>query len=208
MTRPPTEQTLTKGRHTAVRGFTLIEVLAALVLLGLILTMLSDGMRLGMRAKRADDQIGTVATELETTSRALRLLFARAEPGEPASPEAVFVGTGHAVSFVTWLPDGRDGPREADVSLAVSAARRLELHWRPHFRRWLVAPPAPGAETLLDGVERLDLAYWPPAGGRWLSQWQGLEPPRLVRLHIVFPTADGRHWPDIIVAPVRQTVQP
>ena len=199
-------------RHARAKGFTLIEVLVALALLGLVLAVLTEGMRLGVRAKQAQAITGTRAADLEATTRALRLLFARAEPGEPTLPEAIFIGTEHAISFVSSLPNGRDVPLAADVSLSVSSDRRLELRWRPHVRRWLAAPPPPGSDILLDGVARLDLGYWQSmpgtTGGRWVSAWQGLEPPRLVRLHIVFPEGDGRHWPDIIVAPIRQVVRP
>ncbi len=208
VTCPRTERASTKGRHAAAAGFTLIEVLVALALLGLVLAVLTEGMRLGLRARRADALVEARAAEMEAASRALRLLFAHAEPGDLASPEAAFIGTEHAVSFVSRLPEGRTVARTADVALAVNAARRLELRWRPHVRRWIATPPPPEADTLLEGVERLDLAYWQSAEGRWVPDWRGLEPPRIVRLHIVFPAGDRRHWPDLIVAPVRRVVRP
>jgi general secretion pathway protein J len=185
-----------------------MEILVALVLLGFVLTLLTGGMRLGLRAKRAEAQLEAAAGELEAASRALRHLFARAEPGDPASPNAVFVGTEHTVSFVSKLRDGRDMPRETEVSLAVDGGRRLELRWRPHFRRWIAPPPPPSAKIVLEHVDRLDLSYWDLAAGRWATAWNGVEPPRLVRLRIVFSPGDRRHWPDIIVAPVRQAIRP
>jgi general secretion pathway protein J len=208
VTRPFTKQAVTNRRQTTAGGFTLPEVLVALALLGLVLTMLTGAIRLGLGSRQTTAEVDARASEMEAAVRAMRLVFARAEPGDLNAPEPVFVGTEHAVSFVSQVPDGRDGLRTADVRLFVSAARRLELSWRPHARRWLVTPPLPGADPLLDGVEQLDLAYWQEAGGRWVTGWRDIEPPRLVRLRVIFPAGDHRHWPDIIAAPARQAIRP
>ena len=56
-----------------------------------------------------------------------------------------------------------------------------------------------------DGVERIELAYWPRPGSpgspapAWASAWAGNDLPLLIRLRVVFPPGDGRHWPDIVV---------
>lgn len=205
-------QPAVRHRHAGHPGFTLLEVLVVLIVLGLVLATLSQGVRLGLRAKVAEAGVEIRTGEMEATVRTLRTLFARAMPGDPGAPEPVFIGTAHAVTFVTRLPEGSGDWRESDVTLSVGGGRRLELLRRPHYRRWIVTPPAPASSTVLEGVERLDLDFWQSgpdsSGGGWVSGWQGANLPRLVRLRIVFAPGDRRHWPDIIIAPVRSMLKP
>jgi general secretion pathway protein J len=195
-------------------GFTLLELLVMLVVLGLLMVTLTQGIRLGLRARAMDARMQAGAEELEATARVVRQLIARAAPGDPSTRDAPFIGTAHAASFMTTLPAGFDAAatNEADVSLQVGTGHQLELRWRPHYRRWIATPPPPKAAALLDGVERLDLSFWQPqsgsARGSWLSAWAAPDPPGLVRVHLVFPSGDGRHWPDIVVAPMRETPRP
>jgi general secretion pathway protein J len=68
--------------------------------------------------------------------------------------------------------------------------------------RRLVLREASGRETvLLEDIDRLELAYW---RGAWVTRWEAAALPQLVRVRIVFPHGDPRHWPDILVAPRRE----
>jgi general secretion pathway protein J len=201
-------------RRARAGGFTLLELLVTLVVLGLLMATLTRGIRLGLRARDVEARITAGDSQLETTSRVLRTLISRAEPGDPYAPDAAFTGTPHAVSFVTTLPEGfgAAGAREADVSLGVEPGRHLVLRWRPHYRRWIVPPPPPSAVTLVDGVERVDLGFWQPganaAAGSWVAALEAAEPPKLVRVRVVFPAGDPRRWPDIVAAPVQEALRP
>jgi general secretion pathway protein J len=188
-------------------GFTLLELLVTLVVLGLLLATLSQGVCFGLRAQQIEGRIVTGANDLEATARVLRRLLAQALSGDPSGQDTVFAGTAHVMSFTTRLPDGYGAmaTRQADVSLLVADGHHLELRWRPHYRRWIAPPPPPATQSLLDDVDRLDVAYWraTPNGGSWTFTWSAPEPPRLVRLRVVFSTGDPRHWPDIIAAPMQ-----
>jgi general secretion pathway protein J len=194
-------------------GFTLIEILVALVVLGLLIVTLTQGVRVGLQAWAMQGRIGGDDGGIETTDRMLRELISRASPGETVSPQSPFIGTAHTVSFVTILPDnsGAVATREADVTLFV-ADGRLELRWRPHYRRWIATPPVPVSTVVLTGVARIDIAYWQPGsgseGGTWLSAWNGRYLPPLVRVHVVFAADDARRWPDIVVAPMQRRASP
>jgi general secretion pathway protein J len=196
-----------RGNH---HGFTLLELMVVLVVLGLLLVSLTQGTRLGLRARQLDAGTQAGSAELETTAHLLRALIARAVPGDPVTREAAFIGTAHSAAFATTLPAGLGsaGTGEAEVSLEVGAAHRLELRWRPRYRRWIATPPPPQTAPLLAGVERLDLSFWQSrpgtAGGSWLQSWTAPNLPDLVRVHLVFPPDDRRHWPDIVVAPMRE----
>jgi len=192
----------------------LLEVLVTLVVLGLLIVTLTQGIRAGMQAWALGDRMDRGADELETTDRTLRQLIERASPGEIRSALNPMVGGAHSLSFVTTLPKGL-GARmtdEADVELLVGSGHRLELLWRPHYRRWIVPPPAPSAVTLLDNVALLSVSYWQPMPaaqrGRWLSAWTERQLPALVRLHIAFLRGSGQNWADIVVAPMCDVAPP
>lgn len=188
------------------RGFTLLEVVVTLVVLGLLMVTLTQGTQVGLRAWAMDGNVAQRVNGLETTDRALRQLIERALPPDPRTNDGGLVGDAHTLSFTTTLPEGYGArsTHEADVSLRVSANHRLELLWRPHYSRWIVQPPTPSVIPLVDGVERLDVGYLEPgAQGRWNAAWPKRTLPPLVRLRVVFPAGDERHWPDIVIAPMR-----
>jgi general secretion pathway protein J len=195
-------------------GFTLLELLVTLVVLGLLMVTLTQGVRTGLQAWAMESRMGLRSTGIETTDRTLRQLIGQASPGEPRSRDPALTGAAHALSFVTTLPEGFGAlsTHEADVTLLVTSGHRLELLWRPHYRRWIVPLPPPSTVVLLDDVQALDVGYWQPAPaprqGSWLAVWTAHELPPLVRLRIVFPEGSQRHWPDIVIATMRELPSP
>ena len=197
-------------RNPQQRGFTLLELLVALVVLGLLMVTLTQGIRAGLHAWMLETHVGQRSDGIETTDRALRQLVERMLPGDIRSREPPLTGSAHSMSFTTTLPGGLGAPftHEADVTLAVNPSHRLELLWWPHYRRWITPRPPPAAITLMDNVDHIDLAFWQrPRGapqGHWLASWSERDPPGLIRLHVAFPPGDPREWPDIVMAPMRQ----
>jgi prepilin-type N-terminal cleavage/methylation domain-containing protein len=193
------------ARRTCDAGFTLLEVLVTLVVSGILLTMLAQGLEVGLRGWTVAQSIGAGITTLETTDLALRSLLDRASPADPLTYDRAFTGTSTGMAFTTTMPEqsGASVPHEADVSVA-SDGHRLVLRWRPHHARWIAPPPPLATEVLVDGVIGLQLAYFQPSrdghGGRWLTAWSSPDLPRLVRIRLVFAAADQRHWPDIVAA--------
>jgi len=181
------------------QGFTLLELLVALVVLGFLVAGLSEGVRYGVRAAGAQARLIDGRSELDATDRTLRSLLAQADPGNAHAP-ALTGGPG-GVAFTTRLPAGADRGGPADVALRVEGGR-LMLRWMPH-RYGVPFAPAQNAQTieLLRGVEGLEAAYW---SGSWRREWAERDLPALIRLRLVFPPGDPRHWPDIVVAPMRQ----
>ena len=101
---------------------------------------------------------------------------------------------------------------EVDATLLVADGHRLEIRSLPHYRNWIAPRPSPSVTPLLDEVDRLELSYWQPApgpqGGIWLGVWDNRSLPQLVRIRIVFFGTSSRHWPDIVIAPMRGHWQP
>ena len=183
-------------------GFTLLELLVALVVLGFILAGLAQGTQFGLLA--AGSQARTVAErgDMDAVDRALTRLIQGMDPGRAGGPAALR-GTASSLAFTSTLPDAAALPsRRADILLA-SQGGRLILRAVPRLPG--PAPGAPPAETeLLRGIERLEVSYWiggPQPG--WATVWTGRGLPGLIRLRLVFPAGDRRHWPDIVAAPMR-----
>jgi general secretion pathway protein J len=186
-------------------GFTLLEMLTALVVLGFLVLALNAGMHFGTLAWHAQARDLRVRDDLDPVDRTLRRLVEAMDPGTATDPP-VIQGTTHKLGFTTNMPVAAGSLiRRADVALLVDASHRLVLRWTPHWHVTRFGPPAPPQETvLLDGVQQIDLSYRAagPGAAGWVAAWSQKLPPALVRIHLIFVDGDQRHWPDI-AAPMR-----
>lgn len=188
-------------------GFTLLEVLVALAIFGLLMAGLTQVARFGIVTWQSQSQALESRGEQEAVDRVLRDLIARADPGGLGGRPPLFKGTSRDLMFTTDLPDpaGISPPWHADVTLTVDGAKQLSLVWRPRLGRPIRDAPGAQSVPLMANVDRLELRYWgtdvgPNAG--WKSSWTGDTLPRLVRIRIV-RTVGGRLVPDIVCAPMR-----
>ncbi len=189
-------------------GFTLMETLVALVVLGFIVAGLAQGLRFGLAAWDRQALVIDRDGALDSTDRTLRRLLAGMAPGNDQQHPAI-VGTNGRLAFTSTLPQGAPAAPLllSDMALSVDAAHRLVLRWVPHLHVRLAASPAPREVVLLPGVASLDFSYYGSAAdgqsAGWTDSWDDNQPPMLVRIHIGF--VGGRpHWPDVIVAPMRR----
>ena len=195
---------MSRGRARTVparpdAGFTLLEIVVALVVLGVLLATLGRGVQFGLAAFDRQNRMIATGGRQEAVDRTLRRLIERLDPGTGNDTDAM-VGTHHVLMFRSPLPiDGSD--MTYDLRLSVDD-HRLVLAWLPH-RHAVPIGPAPPAhrETLLDGVSAIDLSYW--SDGAWHDEWRQPKPPALLRIRIAFPEGDPRRWPDIVEAPAR-----
>ena len=204
MTPPPSH-----GRRYA--GFTLLELLVALAVVGLLVVGLNQGVRTGLDLRRDQARRINTTAELDSAARTLRNLLtnlpitpaAALDPVAPPAPLALY-GTADRLDFIGDLPTGLGAVRRADITLGVHGDR-LVLSWRPHKHERGGRAEKPIETELLRGVTRLEFAYWdsaPPGGeAGWLTQWDGSIVPALIRVRLNFAEGNARHWPDLIVAP-------
>ncbi len=187
-------------------GFTLVETLVSLVILGFIVAGLAQGLSFGMGAW--DRQVRSIDRDsaLDSTDRVLRALLSRMLPGD--DPHAPTVnGDATRLTFTAELPANAPSlpTRLADLTLGVNAAHRLVLGWTPHLHARRLGPVVQRQATLLPGVRQVTFAYFRPPSGRqpagWVNQWRSPNPPALVRVHFEFGNST-QHWPDVIVAPM------
>ena len=191
-------------------GFTLLEMLVALVVLGLLVVGLSQGVRAGLALRQAQERHLADTAELDATMRLLRTILTRlpvAADGNrliaPMGGDGFSGGPDH-VSFVGDLPTGLGPIRRAEMTLHLRN-RQLVLSWAPHRHVYSPAAPPPTDAVLLHGVARLELAYWgaavPGEETGWQERWDGSAAPDLIRVRLNFDKGDLRRWPDLIAAP-------
>jgi general secretion pathway protein J len=196
-------------------GFTLVELLVSLTLLGLISLALVGGLRFGLRAWTTSDERVEQLNQVQAVQDFLRrrvdeaTLFDRPKIDPDAPPP--FAGSPERLSFVAPLPAhlGVGGFHYFTLGLADGEeGTLLMLDWRLYRpgEEEDAEPGVSGTATLLERVEAIALDYYGAqrAGGEpdWFADWDaaaGL--PQLVRLRVAFPPGDVRRWPDLVMAP-------
>jgi general secretion pathway protein J len=192
-------------------GFTLLEMLVVVTVLGFLMIGLIHGVRTGLALWQAQSgRIGETA-ELDAVARILRSLLSGIAPPPSSGATAgaagasQLKGTAASLTFVGDLPTGLGTTQRAGITLELSQGR-LVLLWSPHRHELSTGPaPEPTKTELLGNIERLDLAYWgtAPSGQEtgWQSEWDGPTIPELIRVRLVFGENDRRRFPDLIAAP-------
>jgi len=206
--RQPSANLRVFGRQA---GFTLLEMIVVLAVLGLLIIGLTQGVRAGLALWDAQSRRTGEIAELDAAARVLRSLLSGITP----SPSAGFgaggasasetKGTVDSFAFVGDLPTGLGTTRRADVTLTLSQGR-LVLRWIPHRHELSISPaPEPTETELIHGIDRLELSYWgspsPDQAAGWRTQWDGPAIPELIRVHLMLEAGDRRRFPDLIVAP-------
>jgi general secretion pathway protein J len=186
-------------RRTA--GFTLLEMLVALVVFGFLLAGLSQTVRFGLAAWQQDARLSGGKADLEAVDRTLRSVVENLIPGGDAARSSI-EGTANTLTGVTRLrlPGSGLTPVRVEAGLAVSGAR-LVLRWRPDHHRVPFLPQPPAETELMDGIAGLGIEYWRPPG-MWVSQWHEPDLPLLIRFRLTFAGSPAPRWPDIVVAPL------
>ena len=192
-------------RHSRA-GFTLLEVLVALAVLGFLMLGLSQGLRFGLAAWDSQARLLGRSGDLDIADRTLRRIVTQLVPTDDAQNPGLR-GTAQGFEAITELPVTAALPtRQASIALGVDRAGRLVLRWTPYLHARRLVPPLAAEESeLLRNLARIELGYWSvAAGGGWFSTWTRMELPELVRIRLVFARGDPRRWPDIVAAPMRE----
>lgn len=202
------------GRATSrLTGFTLLELLVGLSLVGLILVLLFAGLRLGDRSWEAGETRLTASSNLAVAARFIRHELEQIQPyhwkNTTEEQTLAFAGSADAIHFVGPVPSrvGVSGLHLVGIE-AVSAGDGKALAMRWH----LPDPEVPdfslleGAEpkNLVEDVEELSFAYFgapdDTTDPAWHDSWDFPNRlPQLIRLRLTLKS--GEIWPEIVVAP-------
>lgn len=198
------------------QGFTLLELLIGMTLVGFILSLLFAGLNLGTRSWEAGEQRMVTSSRQAVVVDFIRRAIEQTYPlrwrvGE--EDRLAFAGEAESLRFVgtVAMHDGASGNHLIALDLVDGeTGRDLAMRWQ------LPDPGAPGFEpieqaepkVLIKAVKEMALAYFgaqseteDPA---WHDQWLDQKtPPELIRLQLIME--NGETWPDIVAAPRTRT---
>jgi general secretion pathway protein J len=199
------------------RGFTLLELLISITLLGMILVLLFGGLRLGVRSWDAVQQQVDNLNTVRSVESFLRREMAQTQPYRWKSgtgQRLAFLGERSKVNFVAQLPARIGGGGLYAISLEIEhRAKGKRLVWRhlplsPLVQDFAAVSQAPeiilaGAE--LNAVDDIWLTYFgranDAAAPAWVDRWESdARLPMLIKIQVRF--ANGSEWPDFVVAPL------
>jgi general secretion pathway protein J len=202
---------------TAEAGFTLVEMLVSLILLGMLAGLLLTGLNGAGRFSARANGVVTGSDQISTAQMVIRNRIERLRAVTRLdSSVAIVDARGGERDFAFFAPPtDNEGPNMLQrYRLILTATGELILYganglddridlnakdlvgWRPN----ILLRDATSMSITYFGADRV-------AGGRrWQNLWYDRpQPPELVRIRIGFPAGDRRTWPDLIIRP-RATV--
>ena len=205
------------GFVKSARGFTLLEVLVALVLIGLLMVVLFGGFRAGINSWRIADQHSMRVEEPRQLSGLLyrhlgQLLPARFAADEQGNIQPSFTGEKGRMLYIAPL---------SMSSGSVPYVFEVISRWQGRPGIWArYAPyhPNKSAQELLSAADfvqisaslQADFAYFgeaePGAEPAWHNEYSNLQkPPKLVSFRL---SGDERQWPALTFTVVQVSNEP
>lgn len=193
-------------RRGSQAGFSLVEMLVATALFGLLSSMMLGGLHLGTRVMESG------AKRIEHTSRVssgyelLRREIAQAQPlSLPGTADRItleFDGTWDAVTFVSLASPFRTAGGYQQITIRPEQGKLLAT-WRPYARTGETVPAGGRDSVLLDGVA-VEFSYFgalrDEKAPRWHREWRNQGSlPALIGIGVFY--SDGRAAPGLMIAP-------
>lgn len=193
------------------RGFTLIEVLIAMTLLSVMVTLLFSSLRTAAQSWNAGEnkvaEVNTKAVVYQFFKRHLTAIrplpVLNNDPYAAQQARQVFQGFSRSLRFVAALPaaSARKGLQVFTIAQDPSDASSLLVTLVPYRESKTDTDFSEDRpEVLLENIEALRFAYFGsienPGAGRWFDEWTYDYLPSLIKVSIQL--ADGSYWPDMV----------
>jgi general secretion pathway protein J len=212
-------------RHVTTRkreaGFTLLELLVSMTVLGLLGVMMVGGLHFGARVWERTESAAQDQNRVAAVQALVRRQVAQMQPqqvrGADRRPRVAFEGTAERLVFVAPLPQflGQGGYHLIAVEAETEgSSRNLVMRWQPFDRErpGLTLDGGARKEVLATGLRSLAFKYFghdrrgTPSG--WLATWNDVNQlPQLVDVAVTFEDSVEESWPTFVAAVMTESVE-
>ena len=194
-----------RRRHGPRAGFTLVELLVVMVLVGMISVALFGGLRFGIRVWEAGAYRSERLAEIEITQSLLRRLLRQALLLSDEEGEVTFDGDEEYLQFTAPAPAqfGLGGVYLFEIATErVEQGDDLLLRWQLFRSDDRDVPFEDQGESrlLIEGMKEMRIGYFGSSAFEeepdWQDSWKDNDIlPSLVTIDIEFDREDDRVWP-------------
>ena len=197
-------------------GFTLVELIIALVILSFVMMLCASGFRFGTRVwdrvNVQSEQIDTLQAVQGFLRRSIshsitkdRLLDDLQQQENPQQfVEGLFIGNSNRIKFVSYTPKYGVDDYLYHYELTVDRqASILSLSYYPYNIK-LNDNASIQSLAVIDGVKDIEIKYFSgyideQTSDSWLSKWDDVYTlPLLVKIDLTF-IDNNKHWPELII---------
>jgi len=193
-------------------GFTLLEVLIAMTLLGVMMLLIFGTLRVSVRSWESGEKQAAEVSQLLVLHNFLRNHLTRMKPWEDDfsedEPVFSFQGTEEAIQFVSTLPlhnRGAGGWHKFNIQLTKNHdSRDLIVKLEPFFPALEEEHQPIDDVVLIENVEAIKFSYFGSdeldEEPQWFDEW--LEKsyfPKMIQVEI--RVKGEKNWPPLVVAP-------
>lgn len=196
-------------------GFTLVELLIVLTLVGLISVALVGGLRFGIRVWETGTERSVAFNDIVSAQLFLRRQLSQAirvgDPGLGGDAPPTFSGTRDRLRFLAPSPSHAAvaGVYAHEIAYVAEEERNrlvLKSGIRPSSRQKVLGDLPFEERILLDDVASASFRYFGRRENdkerRWHQTWSEKQSlPELVSIMVTFPADDDRQWPELTIAP-------
>jgi general secretion pathway protein J len=189
-------------------GFTLIEMLVALALMGMIAVILITSLQIGGHTWQRVMRGASGTEDIAQAQEILRLRLGSLYPDDGIARDfnhpAYLMSDGTSLEFSGAAPEASaDGILRYQITVSVTSGA-LEIRSWPDKGARLDNLGDSKPEALLPHVASMAVQFWlkPETGpGRWVDRWDSKKIPQLVRIDVAFAPNDKRRWPPLYIEP-------
>jgi general secretion pathway protein J len=186
-------------------GFTLLELLVAMTLLGLLSIALFGALTFGVRSWERSETLTAQSNAVRQAQTLLSRTLGEAYPellaSDPTQQKIAFDGEAHSVRFLA--PDPRMSGALDRIEIGVRQGSDA-LESRATLE--LAADARTTRTVILSGLSGFDISYYGKSAqdrdASWQDSWKDRASlPRLIRIRASFAQKRAAPWPDLLITP-------